>query len=142
MHALRVCTLALAYAALVWADAANGDPRLEKLFGSYMAPCCWRQNLLVHQSPKADELRAQIRRAVAAGRSDDDIHRTLLVEYTPRILALPEGTQGQWLQWMPWLGVLLGAGLLALLVKHSLAKGRQQAARPSLGPLPEIEDLI
>jgi len=33
------------------ANAANGDPRLERLFSKFMAPCCWRENLLSHSSP-------------------------------------------------------------------------------------------
>ncbi|OYW12345.1 MAG: hypothetical protein B7X34_01990, partial [Acidobacteriia bacterium 12-62-4] len=83
------------------ANLANGDPRLEKLYTSYIAPCCWRENLMVHHSPKADELRASIAAAVKAGKTDEEIRAGLVGEYTIRILALPEGAKGQWLWWTP-----------------------------------------
>lgn len=105
----------------LWANPANGDPRLEKLFSMFIAPCCWRENLLAHQSPKADELRAAIRRQVAEGKSDEDIRSALAAEYSKRILAMPEGAPGLWLSWMPVLATAAGLGMVTLFIKRRLA---------------------
>lgn len=118
--------LAPIVALLTWAatalqaNPANGDPRLEKLYSQFISPCCWRENLLAHHSPKADELRAAIVRLVAEGRSDEQIKAVFIEEYSIRILALPEGVRGQWLLWTPWLVALAGLGVVTAVIKRSL----------------------
>lgn len=119
------------------ANAANGDPRLERIFSTFIAPCCWRENLLVHSSPKADELRAEIRQQIAAGQSDEQIKATFLARYSTRILALPEGTKGLWLTWTPW--ILASAGLAAVV---TLMRRSPKPATPTPSPenLPDLPD--
>lgn len=39
----------------------------------FVAPCCWRENLAVHQSPDAEKTRAEIVQLVAAGKTEDEI---------------------------------------------------------------------
>ena len=121
------------------ANLANGDPRLEKLFSMFIAPCCWRENLLVHSSPTADELRADIRKKVEAGLSDDQIKRSFLSRYSTRILAMPEGIKAQWLNWTPWL--LSAGGLVALsgIVWRSVHREKPNLAPANLPELPEEE---
>lgn len=120
------------------ANPANGDRRLELLFSSYIAPCCWRENLLVHQSPKADELRAAIRRLVAEGRSDEEIKVLLVSQYSRRILSSPEGVLGQWLSWTPVLAVAAGLGAVALTLQRLK---RTAAPGPDVSPadIPDSE---
>lgn len=122
MYRIRVLTLPvmLAAAALLHADMAGGDPRKEKLFGSFIAPCCWRENLLVHHSPLADEMRAEIEQMVTAGRSDDEIRQVFVQRHTVRVLAMPEGVRRQWLMWMPVLMLLVGAGLVVRYIGRKL----------------------
>lgn len=139
-------TLALSASALpLRADLANGDPRLQRLFRSFMAPCCWRENLSVHHSPKADELRAQIRASVAQGLSDEQIKQQMLAEFTIRILANPEGSSGAWLKYSPWVVTTLGLAALTWIIRSSLAQAAQQQAQSATLPnqeLPPIEDLL
>lgn len=123
------------------ADLAQGDPRLQRLFGSFMAPCCWRENLSVHQSPKADELRAQIRKDVTAGLSDEQIKQKMLAEFNTRILANPEGSSGLWLKYAPWAATGLGLAALTWTIRSSLANAalaRQQESTTSPATLPAI----
>lgn len=112
------------------ANPAGGDPRLERLFGSYMAPCCWQGNLLQHDSPKAEQLRAEIRQMVAQGKSDDDIRAAVVAEYTRRILALPDGPAGDLLWWIPWLVVLLGVIAVVITIRR-LRRGTAPVVTPS-----------
>lgn len=113
----RIFLLAAAMATTVpvaLANLANGDLRLERLFSSFISPCCWRENLLVHASPTADELRADIRKQVNEGKSDDQIKSAFLARYSTRILAMPEGVKAKWLTWTPW--VLSAAGMAGVVV--------------------------
>jgi len=137
--------LLLAVRASLRADAANGDPRKEKLFGMFIAPCCWRENLRVHHSPKADELRAEITSLIAAGKTDDQIRQTLVTAYSRRILALPDGASGEWLRWTPAAAVLAGLGAVVYFIRRSLAARKAapvQTPPPGeekLPPVPESE---
>ncbi len=97
----------------ILAAYGQGNPRLEKLYATFMSPCCWQQNLTVHDSPVANQLRAQIQQMVQEGRSDEEIKLSLIQKHTKRILAIPEGSQRVWLFATPWLAGV--AGLLALV---------------------------
>ncbi len=104
------------------ANSANGDARLEALYKQFIAPCCWRENLLVHHSPKADELRAEIKRLVGEGKTDAEIKNSFVKEYSARVLSMPEGASGQLLSWTPVLAALAGLGVVLLVIKTSLRK--------------------
>lgn len=142
MHRRGVLTLPLILAirGSARANPANGDPRKEKLFSMFIAPCCWRENLLVHHSPKADEMRAEITKLMADGRSDDEIKKAIVDQYSLRILAMPEGARAQWLSWMPIAVTSAGLGLIGLFVRRSLQGSQPVAAGPETGPLPDLPD--
>lgn len=132
--------LILAIRGNLCANPANGDPRKEKLFAMFIAPCCWRENLLVHHSPKADEMRAEIAKLIAGGRTDDEIKRIVVDQYSVRILATPEGAQGQWLSWTPVAAVCAGIGAVSLFLLRSLRVAASAPAGPAIGPLPDLAD--
>lgn len=100
------------------ANPADGDPRLEKLFLMFISPCCWRENLLVHDSPKANELRAEIKRLVAGGMSDGQIKTELVERYSIRILSMPEGLPGQFLWWTPLVALTAGFGAVIYTIRR------------------------
>ena len=106
--------------------------RLEKLYSMFMAPCCWQQNLHVHQSPVADQLRRQIQTMVQDGRTDEEIKTTFVGQYTKRILAIPEGPEALWLFLIP--GVAMTAGLVFVLVQ--IRRWRTRVIHPFRFPQP------
>jgi len=103
---------------------STANPRLEKLYATFIAPCCWSKNLAEHSSQVAAEMRGQIDLMVRAGRSDDEIKALFVAKYGERVLALPEGIPRVWLFWMPV--AVAAAGLLGVSVflKHSRLKAR------------------
>jgi cytochrome c-type biogenesis protein CcmH/NrfF len=134
----RAIFVLLAIAIAAWANPANGDPRKERLYSMFIAPCCWRENLLAHHSPKADDLRREIDALVAAGRSDEEIKTDFVGRYSLRILALPEGARGQFLAWATPVVLLFGACAVVLFIRRSVRITPTTAARP--GPLPDIPE--
>lgn len=108
------------------------DSRLDRLYHSYIAPCCWSRNLAEHDSEAARQVRAQINEMVNAGRSDDEIKAALVSAYGRRILALPDGEQGKLLFATPLSVAAIGVGLLSwLLIRW---KRRAQPASPGIAP--------
>lgn len=124
IQAALACAL-FALAPLANAGFGNENPRLERLFSTFISPCCWRENLTVHDSEVARQLRSRIRTMVLDGRTDEEIKAVLVRQYTRQILALPDGLQGMWLFLTPWLATAAGAlGVLFVLNRwrsHSTA---------------------
>jgi len=119
----------------LFANTANGDPRLERLYSQFIAPCCWQETLLLHHSPKADELRSEIKQLVAAGQSDEQIKGVLVGQYTRRILSEPEGALGQWLSWTPVAVTIVGLGAVVFAIRR-LRAFPTPAPASGLAPLP------
>lgn len=135
----------LAGSAAVWplpllAGFGAGNPRLEKLYGHFIAPCCWRENLTLHHSALADDLRASIARQVSAGLTDEQIQADLVTRYTTRILAIPEGAKGQWLTMTPVAATVVGAGLVGWVIRRLHSTAAKPATR-QLGSLPTTINL-
>jgi cytochrome c-type biogenesis protein CcmH/NrfF len=106
----------------------------------FIAPCCWRENLLVHHSPKADELRAEIGGLIQAGRTDVEIRNRLVEQYTTRILAQLEGPRGELLSWTPVAAALAGLGAIGLFLQRSMEARKRAAAAEVATDLPELPE--
>ncbi|HOQ61670.1 MAG TPA: cytochrome c-type biogenesis protein CcmH, partial [Vicinamibacterales bacterium] len=60
--------------------------RIEALL---IAPCCWSQQVSVHQGPVVDEIRQDIRRLLGEGKTRQQILDVYVARYGDRILAEP-----------------------------------------------------
>lgn len=76
--------------AIARADAPKSASARE-LEGRLIAPCCWTQTLEIHDSPIAEQLRAEIKRRLAAGEPAQAIEDDLAARYSDRIRAVPRG---------------------------------------------------
>lgn len=125
MNCFRVA-LVLTASPLI-ASYGNGNERLEKLYSTFISPCCWTQNLTLHDSPIARELRERIQVMVSEGHSDEEIKGFFVRWYTKRILALPEGSERLWLMTIPWLAPAVALIELLFLLRRLQSSG--QSAR-------------
>ena len=116
--ALLSLELALGAATALRANTADGDPRRERLFSQFIAPCSWQETLLSHHLPKADELRSEILAMVAAGETDEQIKAALVARYTTRIFSEPDGVRGQWLSWIPSAAIIIGLGTVVVAIRR------------------------
>ena len=85
--------------------------------------------LYIAESPRADQLRREIRKLIAQGESEDQIKATLKARYGPDILALPEESGfslGAYL--IPVAVALLLAGIAAWLIVRWRRRGRSVAS--------------
>jgi cytochrome c-type biogenesis protein CcmH len=87
-----VCTGALL--ALVWLlPLAAQDNALRRIQDRFVAPCCWRQSVAIHNSEAAAQMRSEIAHLVAAGKSEDQIVEFYVARYGERILREPRGSK-------------------------------------------------
>ncbi|MDZ7292834.1 MAG: cytochrome c-type biogenesis protein CcmH [candidate division KSB1 bacterium] len=82
---------------------------VNKIARQLMAPCCWSETADVHQSPAAEEVRAQIRTALQKGYTESQIINSFVATYGERILAKPKAVGFNLLVWvLPVVAILLG----------------------------------
>ena len=86
---MKTVTLIVALAfgpALSGADLEREARALEAMI---IAPCCYSQQVSVHHSPAADEVRKDVRARLAAGETREQILNAYVARYGKRILAEP-----------------------------------------------------
>lgn len=84
-----------------------------------IAPCCYSQQVSVHQSPAADEVRKDVRARLAAGETREQILEAYVGQYGKRILAEPPA-QGfdLALHVLPPLLLILSAALVVVVLRR------------------------
>lgn len=99
-----------------------------------IAPCCFSQQVSVHNSPAATEMRRDIRVRLAAGQKRPDILAVYTTEYGDRILAEPPARGfNRVLYVLPPLLGLAGIGVLFVVVRSFTRRGRK-AQDPEASP--------
>lgn len=130
--------LAVFFAVQVPAAPPALSPELERearlIESKVIAPCCWSQQVSVHDSPAATEMRTDIRRRLAGGQSRDAILAAYVTQHGERILAEPPARGFTTLLYVlpPILGVA-GIGLLVVLVRRFSQRGAATPAMAAAG---------
>ena len=84
-----------------------------------IAPCCFSQQVSLHQSAAADEVRRDVRARLAAGETRQQILDAYVARYGKGILAEPPAAGFDLtLYIMPFLMLFASAGLLAMVLRH------------------------
>ena len=110
-----------------------------------IAPCCWREQVSVHQSEAADQVKQEIRAMLAAGLTRQQVLDRFVGAYGVRILAEPpDAGVGRVLHHAPWLAGLVSLVGLALVIRRVTrreARGAQEeeASRTGLPGTPVAE---
>ena len=125
---LVIAVLLLVSAALAGLTEA-GKSRAAALQKVLLAPCCWSEPVAAHRSEVALEMRAEINRLVAEGKSDREILDYYKSRYGRRSLIEPEGGRSFWMHLVPPIVILAGCGWVIFLI-HRWIKRRPQ---PSAG---------
>ena len=95
-----------------------------------IAPCCFSQQVSLHQSEAAAEVRRDIRRRLSAGQSREQILDAYVAQYGKRILVEPPAEGFDTILYvLPPLGLILTAALTIVLVRRFAARG--QVAAPA-----------
>ncbi len=144
---LRMLAVALA-AVLLSATAAPAQPaatpalerEAKEIEAKVIAPCCWSQQVSVHQSPAADEMKRDIRKQLAEGRTRQQILDAYIAQYGEQILAEPPARGfTRTLYVLPVLLLVLSAVVLSVVVKR-MARQPAVAGGPADPSVPAAKD--
>jgi cytochrome c-type biogenesis protein CcmH len=72
-------------------EPSSRVPGARELEGKLIAPCCWTQTLDIHDSPLAEQLRAEIAQRLRRGEPAANIEDDLAARYGEKIRAVPRG---------------------------------------------------
>ena len=102
--------------------------RAARLYTEFIAPCCWRQSVAIHQSEESVKVRSEIDSKILLGDSDSQIKAALVKEYGHGILMEPEGIRAVLAYSLPILAFALGL----LAVVNWIRSHRQTHAQEAL----------
>jgi cytochrome c-type biogenesis protein CcmH len=108
---------------MLWSIAALAGADLERearaIEAMLVAPCCFSQQVSLHHSEAADEVRRDVRARLAVGQTRERILDAYVAQYGKRILAEPPA-QGfdLALYLVPLVTLVLSAGLLSVVVRR------------------------
>lgn len=132
--------LAAALAMAVPAGAVEIEREAREIEALLMAPCCFSQQVSVHHSEAAEEVRRDIRRRLAY-ETRDQILQAYVARYGKRILAEPPATGfDRLLYGLPPVALALTAVFLVVMVRRFA--GRPASNPPAVPPdgAPGIDD--
>jgi cytochrome c-type biogenesis protein CcmH len=126
----------------LWMAVAAPDPAaLEReakaIEALLIAPCCWSQQVSVHQSPVTDEIRQNIRKLLNDGKTRQQIVDAYVAEYGDRIMAEPPAHGFNRLFYVgPWLFLFVSVGLVFVVIRKlrtpvAATAAPEPAARPT-----------
>ena len=94
-----------------------------------VAPCCWREQVSIHQSEAADQVKQEIRAMLGAGLTRQQVLDRFVAAYGTRILVEPpDQGLGRVLHHLPWLAG--GISLAGLIVFLRRVTARRQTTVP------------
>ena len=140
MGSLTQISLAL-WLALAAPDPQAVEQQAKQIEAMLIAPCCWSQQVSVHQSPAADEIRQNIRRMLADGKTRQQILDAYVKEYGDRILAEPPARGfSRLFHVAPWIFLVASVGLVLIVIRRLRAPAAAPAAaEPSAAP-PDVAE--
>lgn len=137
---MRAILLALALPVV----GAAADPALESrakaIEGKLMAPCCMSNTVAMHDSEASATIRREIRRALAAGRTEEEILDGFVERYGEQILALPRARGFNLAAYfLPLALAAITTGLLARALRRwRSVSGTPPGPPPAADPPPSI----
>ncbi|MCC7431302.1 cytochrome c-type biogenesis protein CcmH [bacterium] len=104
---------------------AYSEETAKNLENELIAPCCWAKSVASETSSVAYEMREEIRKMLAEGKTEQQIKDFYVQKYGKRILAAPEMEGfGIAAYVAPWIFLLIGLGMIYLLFETYRKKAK------------------
>ncbi len=114
---------------------AGQQERYRRLIHELRCLVCQNQTIADSNAPLAQDLRSQVERQIAEGRSDDDIRHYMTARYGDFVLYKPPVQRNTVFLWVGPFLLLLGA--LAIALRQLLRRRDTAAITPAAAPDPQ-----
>jgi cytochrome c-type biogenesis protein CcmH len=120
---LAASVVATAAVPLSASASATTEDEIRSIEDLFVAPCCFRQQISVHDSPEAAAMRAEVRSLVMAGKTRDEIEAAFVDKYGTGILAAPPARGFFLLAYvLPAMSLVLGAIAAGCFIRRALSQ--------------------
>lgn len=134
----------------LWLAVAAADPQAlereaKQLEARLIAPCCWSQQVSLHQSPAADDIKQTVRKLLAEGKTSQQILDIYVAQYGDRILAEPPARGFSRLIYIaPWVFLVASVGLVVVVIRRlrAVSPAPARAERGASAPTEDEADRI
>ncbi len=111
--------------------AQDIEPEARAIEAMLVAPCCWMQQVSLHQSEAATKIKEEIRVSLREGRTRQQILDGYVAAYGPRILVEPPARGfGASLYVLPAIILLASALVVGMVVRRFTARGTKSPRPP------------
>jgi len=118
------------------AETGKAADKAREIEDQLIAPCCWSQPVSQHDSEVSQQIRDEVSKMLAAGKSRDEILDFFIARYGERILVTPRAKGFNTLVYiLPWAALPIGAWILVLLIRKLRSSAPSPAPAPS--PVPD-----
>jgi cytochrome c-type biogenesis protein CcmH/NrfF len=115
--------------------------RIQRIEKAVLAPCCYTENVGLHQSEVAVKMRVEIANWVGQGKTDQEILDTYTQRYGAKVLVDPNTLPKGYEVLVPWAVAGVGAlGLLWMLKRWHANRSVSLASAVDGATLPDIPD--
>lgn len=141
---MRRLPLLFVFLILLGASATGQDVESEAraIEAMLVAPCCWSQQVSVHQSEAATSIKQEIRASLREGRTREQILGAYVSAYGPRILIEPPARGFAASLYVLPVIALVGSALLVGLIVRRFTKRGAAVAVPVSEPAAAPGDLL
>jgi cytochrome c-type biogenesis protein CcmH len=134
----------------LWLAVAAADPQIlereaKLIEAKLIAPCCWSQQVSLHQSPAADDIKQTVRKLLAEGKTSQQILDIYVAQYGDRILAEPPARGFSRLIYIaPWIFLVASVGLVVVVIRRlrAVSPAPARAERAASAPTEDEADRI
>ena len=121
-------------------DRASLEREAWQIETMLIAPCCWREQVSVHQSEAAEQVKREIRQMLGAGMARQQVLDAFVKQYGVAILAEPPDSGfGRVLYHAPWIVGVASVGGLLLFIRHITRRPIGPAsADAAVGPMDAV----
>lgn len=132
--------LSLGAALLPAAPAPVQSDAVRRMESKFVAPCCYQDNLATHNSGAAQQMRAEIAKMMAEGKTEAQIVDYYVAQHGERILREPRGGKSTILVVVPVLIALAGAAWLSRYVARA-RRAKSTDLQPATAPPVPDDDM-
>jgi cytochrome c-type biogenesis protein CcmH len=122
---------------------ADLERQAREIDAMLVAPCCFRQEVSVHQSAAAQEVKQDVRRRLAAGETQQQILDAYVAQYGKHILAEPRAEGFDALLYvLPVVTFIASIALLTVVIRRVTRHGPLAAVAADSGAPNDVDERL